>query len=173
MTSPDLDLQRERAARNQSLFRDINERIEELQFDHGQRTSGYVCECLDTTCTELIQVEHDEYKRIRRNPTEFVVVPGHEYPAVEEVVDKTARWYVVRKIGAGGEVANQLAKESLDITTRPSHPAHRGRAAASHRSEVPRQRAADAAGRREQEGAREVGAATSGYLAIEQVLALV
>jgi hypothetical protein len=55
MTSLDLDVQRERAARNQSLFRGINEQIEKVQFEHGQMTSGYVCECLDTTCMELIQ----------------------------------------------------------------------------------------------------------------------
>jgi hypothetical protein len=34
---------------------------------------------------------HDEYKRARRRPTVFVVVPGHERPEIENVVGRARR----------------------------------------------------------------------------------
>jgi len=106
----DIDVQRERAARNQALFREVNDRIDELneKVPVLGSTPGYICECLDTACTEIIPMPHDEYARIRRNPNEFLVLPGHEEPLVEEVVDKTHRWLVVRKLGVGGEIAEAL-----------------------------------------------------------------
>jgi|SRR5581483_6963041 len=92
---------RQRAVRNQALFRQVNQRIEELtaRFTEPDEQVGYVCECLDITCLELISIPHDAYKQIRRHPTEFIVVPGHEDLTIEEVVDKATRWLVVRIIG--------------------------------------------------------------------------
>lgn len=111
----DTDLQRERAARNQSLFRLVNERIEDVNGESGadDEVRDYVCECLDTSCAERLPIPRDEYQRIRRNPAEFVLVPGHEQPEVEEVVDRNDRWVVVRKVGAGAKVATDLAREAL------------------------------------------------------------
>jgi len=113
----DIDLQRERAARNQALFREVNDRIDELneKVPVLGSTPGYVCECLDTACTEIIPMPHDEYARIRRHPNEFLVLPGHEDPLVEVVVDKTHRWLVVRKLGVGGEIAKQLREPRPSI----------------------------------------------------------
>ena len=109
--SSNLDVQRERAARNQALFREVNERIENLnkEFGDDEETPHYVCECLDPSCAELIALPRNEYERIRRYPADFFVVPGHEQPHVEEVVDAHARWVVVRKLGVGGAVAEELA----------------------------------------------------------------
>lgn len=114
MSSSELDLQRERAARNQAVFREVNEKIDQLnvRLSDLNAASEYVCECLDLSCTELISIPHDEYARIRRDPTEFVIVPGHEQPHVEEVVHREPRWLVVRKQGVAGAVAAQLADRS-------------------------------------------------------------
>ena len=113
MSTSDLDLQRERAARNQATLRSVNERIDGLSAvfqpdDNAQYV--YVCECDDMSCLERIAISHDEYRRVRRHPTEFFVVPGHERPEVEEVVDQNSRWLVVRKIGVGATVATELAQ---------------------------------------------------------------
>lgn len=54
---------------------------------------------------------HDEYRQLRHDPAEFAVIPGHEQLDVEEVVDRNARWLIVRKIGVGAEIAEQLAGE--------------------------------------------------------------
>jgi len=113
-TESDLDAQRQRAARSQSMFRRANERIDQLnsEFGNADETRRYVCECANTSCGELILVPHDEYLRIRRHPNEFLVAPGHELPHVEEVVERTARWIVVRKLGLGAAVAEELAAAS-------------------------------------------------------------
>jgi hypothetical protein len=106
----DLDIRRERAARNEALFREVNERIEELSsrfLDDEPRR--FLCECHDPDCRGVISIPHQEYVQIRRDPTEFVVVPGHEDAQVEQIVDATDRWVVVRKVGAGALVAKRLA----------------------------------------------------------------
>jgi hypothetical protein len=48
-----------------------------------------------------------EYERIRSAPTHFVVLPGHEIPAVERVVERTGGYVVVKKLGHAGEVAQE------------------------------------------------------------------
>ena len=109
----DLDLQRERAARNQGLFREVNDQIDKLNGKLGAEgtvPSGslYLCECLDTNCTEAIHLTHDEYRRVRRDPTEFIVIPGHLDDQVEEIVETRPGWLVVRKLGTGAAVAEEL-----------------------------------------------------------------
>jgi hypothetical protein len=122
----DLEAQRERAAQNQSLFREINERIDELEERwHTDSGAQYLCECLDTSCMNRIPgLSRHEYQQIRSDPAEFVILPGHEKPDVEEIVERTPHWLIVRKIGTAGEVAEQLAAQSA--TTPPSKQDHVG-----------------------------------------------
>jgi hypothetical protein len=119
----ELDTRRERAARNQSLFREINERIDELgELWANDKSGQYVCECLDTTCTELVSgLCRDEYHEIRRDPTEFVVLPGHERLEVEEVLSSAPGWLVVRTLGTGREVAERFAAEGRKRTPDDRH----------------------------------------------------
>jgi hypothetical protein len=109
--SLELDARRVRAAQNQSLFRDLNERAIGLEskWADDQLRASFVCECLDLNCTGRIDLSYDEYKRVREKPTRFAILPGHEVLDVEVVVDRTARYLVVRKIGVAAEVAEQLA----------------------------------------------------------------
>ncbi len=100
-----------RGARNQALFREVNERIEQISEDQGIPTSelwDLLCECADTDCTENIAVTHDEYEAVRRVPTRFVVKPGHVYPDIERVVDENERYAVVEKFGDAGVVSVKL-----------------------------------------------------------------
>ena len=103
----DLDSRRARAAQNQSLFREVNERIAALsqRYDAAFEPNGYLCECLNTSCGETLQLEHDEYERLRASGTRFFVLPGHEDLAVEDVVEETDAYLVVEKIGVGSEIA--------------------------------------------------------------------
>jgi hypothetical protein len=100
------DSQRERAAKNQSLFREVNERIEDLAGDAAFST--FICECMSETCDENVSLTVEEYEHIRANGNHFFVLPGHEVPAVEEVVETTDRYVVVAKIGAGEAMAEHL-----------------------------------------------------------------
>jgi hypothetical protein len=49
-----------------------------------------------------------EYERVTSEASTFVVLPGHELSAVEEVVEATERYVVVAKLGAGAQVAVRL-----------------------------------------------------------------
>jgi hypothetical protein len=102
----ELELRRERAAKNQSLFREVNERIEDLAGNASFST--FICECLDETCDESISLTVEEYEHIRQESNRFVILPGHEEPAVEEIIDSTDRFLVVSKLGGGANVAEQL-----------------------------------------------------------------
>ncbi len=116
MNSDDeLDRRRERAARNESLFRQVNERIDELaqKFQLREETLSCVCECADPMCVERIEISHHEYERVRKHPEEFIIRPGHEVSQVEEVVHRETRWIVVRKVGVAATVAAEL-QESAD-----------------------------------------------------------
>ncbi|MGH3050003.1 MAG: hypothetical protein ACRDLK_07585, partial [Gaiellaceae bacterium] len=68
------------AAKQQSIFREVNERIEELagRFDVLDQTLNVVCECGDGACTERIELTASEYEALRGSSRRFAVVPGHE-----------------------------------------------------------------------------------------------
>ena len=100
-----------RLAENENLFRAVNERIREVgeEFD-VERSQGarFVCECDDPRCTQGVEITVRDYERIRREPTHFFVVPGHEDLEVERVVETVGRCNVVEKLpGAGAEAARE------------------------------------------------------------------
>jgi hypothetical protein len=99
----------ERAARNESAFREANERIErrleDLSLEHGSST--FLCECEDDACTEVLRLTLAEYERVREHPRRFAVAPGHERGPVD-VVERHERYVVVEKEGEAGEIAAEL-----------------------------------------------------------------
>ena len=93
---------RERARRvglNEALFREINERLEELaeRSTPQHRHLDLVCECGDRNCAERITLTVVEYTRLRSDPLLFVVLPGHDDRQVEDVVERETAWWIVRK----------------------------------------------------------------------------
>ncbi|HXV56389.1 MAG TPA: hypothetical protein VD704_00840 [Gaiellaceae bacterium] len=88
----------ERVARNESLFREVNERIREVSEGLPRvEETEFLCECGDRACTEPIRLTLPEYEQIRSESRLFAVVPGHVEPTVETVVRETDRFAVVRK----------------------------------------------------------------------------
>jgi hypothetical protein len=108
--------QEERAARNQTLFRAINEQVKALNdgFSLLTATGEWVCECANTSCIEYLELSAEEYEAVRKNPTCFVVAPSdeHVFPEVEAVVERTERYWVVAKTGPAGEVARRTDPRS-------------------------------------------------------------
>lgn len=96
----------ERLAQNEALFREVNERLEELSRRTGTADGGvdFVCECADETCTRRIRLSLQEYERVRAHPRRFVVLPGHEQD-VERVVEDRGAYRIVEKDGEAGDVA--------------------------------------------------------------------
>jgi hypothetical protein len=91
--------QERKLALNEVMFREVNERLEELNRTFADFTDRLqvVCECADMACAEMIDVPAADYERIRSDPTLFIVVPGHEITAVEDVVEVLPNFVVVRK----------------------------------------------------------------------------
>jgi hypothetical protein len=95
-----------RAAKNQSLFREVNERIEEVR--QPSTLVEFVCECTLEGCSEIVELTEQEYESVRSHSNGFAVRPGHVVPQVEVVVDGTDRYQIVSKIGAGAPIAEKL-----------------------------------------------------------------
>jgi hypothetical protein len=117
MTTPDLDARRLRAAKSQSLLREVNERIEDLAAGRPASMSDEVrlvkeidlaCECMDEACTQRVTMTVEEYEAVRSDSNTFFVKPGHDVPEVEDVVREEANYVVVRKVGAGAQLAEKL-----------------------------------------------------------------
>jgi hypothetical protein len=102
-----LEARRARAARNQSVFREVNERIEEFRSTAAAFVE-FVCECALERCTEHVSLTLEEYERIRLDSNRFLVLPGHVIPRVEKVIEETDRYLVVSKLGSGASVAAEL-----------------------------------------------------------------
>ena len=117
MEGPSSNTRTARAARNQSLFREVNERLEVLAraFEEvaGPGTT-FACECAKLDCFELVSMSVDEYEAIRGHPNHFAVLPGHVYPDVEVIVSETDRYLVVAKIGEGADVAALFDPRRVD-----------------------------------------------------------
>jgi 5-bromo-4-chloroindolyl phosphate hydrolysis protein len=88
-----------RAARNQALFRAVNEKLRELNeaFSVVTETYAIACECLDTTCVETLQISMQDYVEVREHPSRFVVLTDHVYLDVERVVGGRDGYVVVEK----------------------------------------------------------------------------
>jgi hypothetical protein len=95
------------AARTQSLFRTVNERVEALNeaFTPLIEDGEWVCECADLACVETIVMPLDEYEEIRSHPNRFFVSPGHVDLAIERVVEARSGYEIVEKLGVAGELA--------------------------------------------------------------------
>ena len=94
-----MDERERKVGLNQALFRRINERQEELNEAFAMVTDRMqvVCECGDRSCIEQIALTRGEYEELRRDPAQFVIVPGHAATGVEEVVRKSDGYAIVRK----------------------------------------------------------------------------
>jgi hypothetical protein len=87
------------ADESSDLFRAVNERILEL----GAPAIGaadLICECVDAACTRVMRMTLEEYNAVRSDPTIHAVMPGHEQLGLEEIVDQTARYVLVRVLDA-------------------------------------------------------------------------
>ena len=97
----------EEAARKEALFREVNERIETFSTNlpADDPTMELLCECDDSDCHEPVNITRAEYESVRADPTQFVVLPGHENGDVERVVVTNERYLVVEKTGEAGRRA--------------------------------------------------------------------
>jgi hypothetical protein len=78
----------ERATRNEEVFRSVNERIEQGGEQHGVTSPmPFHCECDRESCFETVELLPRVYRTIAEERYRFLIVPGHEDPRIERVVD--------------------------------------------------------------------------------------
>jgi hypothetical protein len=102
-------MREESLAKNEELFRKVNERIETVSESVApdDLLMEYLCECDKPDCYERVKARREEYESVRAESTHFIVVPGHEDPKVERVVLSTERFFVVEKQGAAAQDAEE------------------------------------------------------------------
>ena len=104
-------------ARNETLFRNLNERLKELDDRLDTASVGapavdreeFFCECGQLECMARFEMNRAQYEAVRAYSERFAVLPGHEDDEIESVVEKHDRFYVVEK--SPGEPA-AIAREN-------------------------------------------------------------
>jgi hypothetical protein len=89
-----------RIGMNEALFRKVNEQLEDLNRGLAQvsdETMHIVCECGDLECHAPLVVPISAYEEVRADPALFFVLEDHVESDVEDVVEKTPGYDVVRK----------------------------------------------------------------------------
>ena len=100
------DARDERLAQNEVIFRTVNESIQQQAMSFGGLDSyEFICECATASCFERIALTLEDYEGIRGEGATFFVSPGHVYDEIELVTDRQPTYWVVRKDGAAGVVA--------------------------------------------------------------------
>src|SRR5438093_1334751 len=78
-------------ARTQSLFRQVNEGVRQINeaFSDFLPHGDWSCECANPSCDLRIALTADEYERIRSEPTHFAVAAGdvHVFHPIESVLE--------------------------------------------------------------------------------------
>jgi hypothetical protein len=101
-----VSLSDERLAKNEILFREVNERLDDMATSWS-KTTDYLCECSDVSCIEAIELTKEEYERARSRPKVFFVVPGHEQLDLEKVIEEHEHVLFVEKFVAVEEIIEE------------------------------------------------------------------
>jgi hypothetical protein len=110
------DVRGDRAARNEALFRRVNERVEDVNkaFEPILEDADFFCECADLDCMEKLRMTLREYEALRQVSTHFAVNPRHVLAENERVIEEAVGYVVVEKLGHAGERAAELDPRAPD-----------------------------------------------------------
>jgi hypothetical protein len=122
----------ERNAETQNLYREVNERVAEVnsQFAGGTEAQGLssdelielFCECgQQDPCDQRVNVTAATYERVRADPTTFILLPGHGTAAVENVIERGDGFLIARNYGRAAEIA-RAADPRRDAVVEPGGP---------------------------------------------------
>ena len=110
---PPVGAREERLAGNEALFREVNERVAEVAANYilteTQSAVDFTCECGRAQCSETMMMTIAEYEAIRIHATHFGVVPQHEQPEIETVIERHPSYFVVEK---REQDAQEVARET-------------------------------------------------------------
>jgi len=91
----------------------VNERIEAAAHTLGPHVPyEFLCECANADCTFRIALPLETYEAVRADGAQFVVLPLHYTPEVEELVIEEDAFWVVKKTGEAGDYVEELDPRS-------------------------------------------------------------
>jgi hypothetical protein len=105
-----VDERLERIAKNEAVFRAANLEIESAEREVGGAADELIevlCECGRQGCRGVITLTAARYEAAHSQDDRFVVLPGHESPEIERVVEEHADYLVVDKFGEAEDIAEQ------------------------------------------------------------------
>jgi hypothetical protein len=102
---------KERAGRNEAIFREVNENIARLEdrLTSGADSLPIICECTRAECTTQLEIGISEYEKVRRHPDRFIVARGHEQPNIEQTLAQGAGYLIVEKVGIAATAADDAS----------------------------------------------------------------
>jgi hypothetical protein len=84
----------DRIAQTERFFRAVNE---EIAANDGHGTTLFLCECGNPSCSDGLELTSEALRDLHAENGLFVVLPGHEIPDVDTVVDRHDGYLVVRR----------------------------------------------------------------------------
>jgi hypothetical protein len=99
----DVEPRAQRQAVNESLMREVNERVADLDRNAAGKWGNlgglfeFVCECSRPECDQHVRMTLAEYDQVRSQDDRFALVPGHETDTIERIVVRRDRYVVVDK----------------------------------------------------------------------------
>lgn len=91
----------QRMAENEVMFRHANTKNKGRQrrADHAtdETIVNFFCECSNRNCHERIPVSIKDYEKVHKSNKHFIVLIGHENPAIEQVVKREGAFNVIQK----------------------------------------------------------------------------
>jgi hypothetical protein len=109
----EMDAREQRMTKNETLFREVNERVEAVAHQLGADVPyDFMCECANADCTFKLSLPLGAYEDIRSDPRQFIVLPLHYTPEIEDLVVERETYWIVRKSGEAGEYAEQIDPRS-------------------------------------------------------------
>jgi hypothetical protein len=112
---PPFGSREERIAYNEAWSRSLNERHAEWAMGR-EGMPDFRCECWQQECTERISLSGEEWSMARGDPSRFAVAPDHVAENFEAVVKEFPRFWLIEKLGAAGEIAEELASSDSRLT---------------------------------------------------------
>ena len=113
----------ERNAETQNLYREVNERVAEVNSQFAGVPPGMsaelielFCECgQQEPCDERVNVSAATYERVRADPTTFILLPGHGSTMVENVIEEGEGFLIARNFGRAAEIARAADPRRVGI----------------------------------------------------------
>ena len=78
-----------------SVAKEEGQEVEVKNYD--QDSLLFYCECANEKCRERIKLSTQQYKKVHKNNSQFIVIPGHHVPEIERVVSDGGTYLIVEK----------------------------------------------------------------------------